>query len=78
MHNNDARIFTDEEWNRLCTLIADRQYARVVLMRDTLRGIVASDPGGEITVSTVALDGVLLMVEDIFKELTEAIEILDF
>jgi hypothetical protein len=47
-------------------------------MQDTLRRVTQADPGGEITVSILSLDGVRLMTEDLFKEVEESIHILDF
>ena len=72
------RNFTHEEWKRLEELITDRIWPRVSLMQDALRSVTQADPGGEITVSILSLDGVRLMTEDLFREVEESIHILDF
>jgi len=72
------KTFSGEQWQRLCHLMADRLQSRVWLMKETLQKVSRNDPGGEVTISIAALQGVCYMVEDIDKELMEALDILDF
>lgn len=78
LRDQAGRMFTGEQWGRLRQLLSDRLHARITLMNEALTGVVAGDPGGEIAVSIVALDGACYMSEDMLNELNEALTILDF